>query len=459
MRVRLLLVMVGVVAIVLLVHDVPLARHLERVERDRLTTGLERDAFILAGRAEEALEAGTTGSDPTVRAVVARFNAEEGVRVAITDAGLIGVLGSDGDVEGEDYSNRPEMQTALTGTPDIGERFSRTLGEDLFYVAVPVLSGDEVVGVVRLTAPERVVADRVDNKVRGLTVVAGISLLIAVVAAWLFARSVTRPLEELEGVTQRLASGDLDARANETEGPPEVRALSDSFNSMASRLQRLVDEQRSFAGDASHQLRTPLTALRLRLEQAALSVDDDSAAADSIEEALNETERLRHMIEGLLLLSRAEHSSVAIETLDLAAIARDRAEYWRPLADERSVEIVVDGPSTAPVRAVVGGIEQIIDNLIDNALEASPERSVIRVRIVSTAESVELHVVDAGVGLSAEHRDRAFERFWRAENAAVGGSGLGLAIVQQLAVVADGTAELREAGGGGIDAVVTLRSP
>jgi hypothetical protein len=161
MRTRLLLVLVGVVAIVLLVHDLPLARHLERVERDRLTTGLERDAFILAGRAEEALEAGTAGSDPLIRAIVARFSAEEAVDVAIVDADLVGVIGSDVDVAGEDYSNRPEMQRAqVTGAPDTGERFSQTLGEDLFFVAVPVLSGDEVVGVVRLSAPEQVVADR-----------------------------------------------------------------------------------------------------------------------------------------------------------------------------------------------------------------------------------------------------------------------------------------------------------
>lgn len=459
MRTRLLLVMVGVVAIVLLVHDVPLARHLERVERDRLTTGLERDAFILAGRAEEALEAGTTDSDPVVRAIVARFNAEEGVRVAITDADLIGVLGSDADVEDEDYSNRPEMQQALTGAPDVGERFSRTLGEDLFFVAVPVLSGDQVVGVVRLSAPERVVADRVDGKVRGLTVVAGISLLIAVAVAWIFARSVTRPLDELEATTHRLASGDLGARANADDGPPEVRALADSFNSMTSRLQRLVDQQRSFAGDASHQLRTPLTALRLRLEQASMSVEEGSAAEEPIEEALNETERLRHMIEGLLMLSRAESSSVVIETVDVAEIVRDRAEYWRPLAQERSVSIEVESPISVPARAVPGGVEQIVDNLVDNALEASPEQSVVRIVVRPSDGSVELRVADEGAGLSVDELDRAFERFWRAEHASSGGSGLGLAIVRRLAMVADGSAELRVAPDGGVEAVVTLRSP
>ncbi len=459
MRTRLLLVMVGVVAIVLFVHDVPLARHLERVERDRLTTSLERDAFILAGRAEEALEAGTTGSDPTINAIVARFNAEEGVRVAIVDADLIGVLGSDAAVVGEEYSNRPEMEQALTGAPQTGQRPSRTLGEDLFYVAVPVLSGDEVVGVVRLSAPERVVSERVSAKVRGLSVVAGISLLIAVAVAWIFARSVTRPLDELEKATLRLASGDLGARANNTEGPPEVRGLADSFNSMASRLQRLVDQQRSFAGDASHQLRTPLTALRLRLEQAAMSVDDDDPAVGSIEEALNETERLRRMIEGLLVLSRAENAALTADVVDVAAVARDRAEYWRPLAHERSVSIEVDAPPSLEARAVAGGVEQIIDNLVDNALEVSPEQTPVRIVVESADGSIALHVIDSGPGLTVEQRARAFERFWRSDDAAVGGSGLGLAIVQQLAVASDGSAILHEAPGGGIDAVVTLRSP
>ncbi len=459
MRLRLLLVMVGVVAIVLLVHDLPLARHLERVERDRLTTSLERDAFILAGRAEEALEAGTTSTDPELRAIVARFNAEEQVRVAIVDSDLIGVLGSDADVAGEDYSNRPEMQRALTGAPDTGERPSRTLGEDLFFVAVPVLSGEEVVGVVRLSAPERVVAERVGAKVRGLAIVAGISLLIAVAVAWLFAKSVTRPLDELEVATRRLASGDLDARASTAEGPPEVRGLAESFNAMATRLQRLVDQQRSFAGDASHQLRTPLTALRLRLEHAAMSVDGTSPAAEPIEEALIETERLRRIIEGLLLLSRAENAPVRLDTVDVGEIVRDRAEYWRPLAQERSVRIEVEAATSTPARAVSGGVEQIVDNLVDNALDVSPAGSSLRLVVRAVDGSVELHVVDEGDGLPPEERERAFERFWRAEGAPVGGSGLGLAIVHQLATVGGGSAELREAPGGGIDAVVTLRSP
>lgn len=458
MRNRLLLVMVGVVALVLVVHDVPLARHLERVERDRLTTSLERDAFILAGRAEESLEDGTVAADLTVRAIVARYFAEEQVRVAIIDSDAVGLFGSDGDVVGQDFSNRPEIVQALAGAPDVGERYSRTLGDDLFFVAVPVLSGSDVVGVVRLSAPERVVAERVSDKVRGLFVVAGISLLIAIAVAALFARSVTRPLRRLELATHCLAAGDLSARAATDEGPLEVRGLGDSFNLMAERLQHLVDRQRAFAGTASHQLRTPLTALRLRLEQLAMQVEGDDDLGDSIDEALIETDRLHRMIEGLLALSRAEDAATGPTEVDVAAVARGRIEYWQPLADERGIALVGSIPDTAMALAVDGGVEQMIDNLVDNAFDVSPADSALRIAVEAVGPMVELHVIDAGPGLSEIDRVNAFERFWRAPGAPAGGSGLGLAIVRQLAEVGGGTAELRAAPSGGIDAVVKLRS-
>jgi signal transduction histidine kinase len=456
-RNRLLLVMVGVVALVLAVHDIPLAGHLERVERDRLVTGLERDAFVMAGRSEEALEEGFATGSPVLQSMVDRYNREEDVRVAIIDAEGTGVVGSDANLVGEDFTNRPEIQDALRGAPTTGQRFSVTLGEDLFYVAVPVLSGDSVVGAVRLTAPERVVADRAAGRVRGLLAVALISLLIAVAVAALFARSVTRPLKRLQRATDQLAAGDLDTRADDTAGPPEIRSLAGSFNSMAGRLGQLVERQRAFAGTASHQLRTPLTALRLRLEQLAMQVDEDDLAV-TVEAALYETDRLHRMIEGLLALSRAEDAAVGPVEVDLSGVVRERAEHWAPLAQERSVEIVVDVPDGVTVLAVAGAVEQIVDNLVDNALEVSPADSTLRLQVVPGGHVAELHVIDEGPGLSAVERSLAFDRFWRGDGSAQGGSGLGLAIVHQLAAAGDGSAELRPSPSGGIDAVVQLHT-
>ena len=452
MRRRLLLAMVGVVALVLAVHDVPLAGYLESVERDRLTTKLERDAFIIAGRAEEALEEGTATNDTGVQALVDRYAIEEDVRVVIVDRDANGVAGSDDVAVGEDFSNRQEFATALAdGNPNTGSRYSNTLGEDLFFVAVPVLSGNDVVGAIRLSAPEQMVTERANSRVRGLLGVALISLAIAVFVAWILARGVTRPLRRLESATSDLAQGNLAARAPTDDGPPEIRALAGSFNSMANRMEQLIARQRDFAGTASHQLRTPLTALRLRLEQLATrdGVDDEA-----VEAALAETDRLGRTIEGLLLLSRAEDTAVGSEPVDLAAAAAERAAHWRPLADEREVRLELGGPDATTVLAVPGAVDQILDNLIDNALEVSPPGSTLAIDVHPSRQFTELHVIDEGPGLDDEQRARAFERFWRGDSAAPGGSGLGLAIVRQLATASDGAAELRSAASGGIDAVV-----
>jgi signal transduction histidine kinase len=369
----------------------------------------------------------------------------------------IAVAGSDDTTVGEDFSNRQEIEDVLsTGNPTTGQRFSRTLGEDLFFVAVPVLSGDDVVGAVRLSAPEEVVTDRANSRVRGLLGVALISLAIAVFVAWLVARSVTRPLRRLEAATAELAQGNLRTRASTEDGPSEIRSLAASFNSMASRLQQLVARQRDFAGTASHQLRTPLTALRLRLEQLAIEGDTD---AETVQAALDETDRLHRMIEGLLMLSRAEDAAVGPEQIDLAVIAAGRAEHWRPLAEERGVRLAVSVPETAPAMAVPGAAEQIVDNLVDNALEVSPSGSTLTIEVRRGRHLAELHVIDEGPGLPPEHRAAAFDRFWRGEDASPGGSGLGLAIVHQLAAAGDGAAELRAAPSGGVDAVVMFATP
>ncbi len=460
MRNRLLLVLVGVVALVLAIHDIPLAGHLNRVERDRLVTGLERDAFILAGRAEEALEDGTAADEPALELIVSRYARDEDVRVVIVDSDARGVVGSDPSVLDEDFSNRPEIEDALVlGQPRTGKRFSNTLGEDLFYVSVPVLSGVNRVGAVRISAPERVVSDRAAGRVRGLLAVAGISLLIAVAVAVIFAASVTGPLRRLRRATDQLAAGDLAVRAGSSDGPPEVRSLATSFNSMAGRLEQLVERQRAFAGTASHQLRTPLTALRLRLEQLARQVETEPEARRNVDAALTETDRLHRMIEGLLALTRAEDAAIGPVTVDLGVTVRERAEHWRPLADERGVEVAIDAPTGVEVLAVPGGVEQIIDNLVDNALEVSTSGSRLVISVTPGDRSVELHVIDEGPGMSADDREHALDRFWRGVQAPPGGSGLGLAIVQQLVAAGDGTVELRSSPGGGIDAVATFRSP
>lgn len=460
MRLRLLAVIVGIVGLVLIIHDVPLAGHLERVERDRFVTKLERDAFILAGRSEEALEEGTATDDPTLARLIADYSSLEDVRVVVVDDLGIGVLGSEIErTVGVSFNNRPEIQRALAGVSNSGERASETLGETLFFVAVPVLSGDQVVGAVRFSAPGRVVDERAGARVQQLFVVAGISLAIASAVAWLLSLTITEPLARLRGTTRQLAAGKLDTRADVADGPPEIRALGASFNTMADQIEQLVDRQRSFAGTASHQLRTPLTALRLRLEQLETELADHPRAGDQIEAAIAECDRLHRMVEGLLALSRAEGSQAAPEHVDLSTVVGQRVEQWQALAEEADVDLRLDVGSRRAVQAVPGSVEQIVDNLIDNALDVSPPGSSVRVSVVDGAGDaplVTLHVVDEGPGLDDEERASALGRFWRGSDAKPGGSGLGLAIVRELVEGSGGTVQLDRSPSGGIDAVVSF---
>ena len=342
----------------------------------------------------------------------------------------------------------PRSQARLAGKYPRGVRDSKTLHERLLYVAVPIASGGRVHGAVRITYPFSAVDARILRYWLILGLIGVVVLAGAAVVGLGLARFVTRPLHSLEEAAAAVGEGDLEARAPEREGPPEVRSLAAAFNETVAKLSRLLRSQGEFVADASHELRTPLTALRLRLESLPSSRDRDAA--------LHEADRLRDLVDGLLTLARADAGSEASARVDATALMRERVEAWLPLADEHGVGLVaqLDGP--LPVRAAPGRLAQVLDNLLANALEASPAGGTVTVSARVESPWVELHLCDEGPGLAPEQRKRAFDRFWRAGSGA-GGSGLGLAIVKRLVAADEGEVELAEAAGGGVDAVVRLR--
>ena len=469
MRRRLILAVVGLVALILFVHDVPLRSHLRRVERDRVVTALERDASSLAAKAQRLLAqvdpaSAQTDSGITLVTLVEDYNATSEALVVIVDRnGEVQAATDPTVVAGDSYLNRPEIASALLGNSAVGTRRSETLGQDLVYSAVPVLTTDSVIGAVRLTYPESVVDARVADRLRGLVLLAAISLGLAFFAAFVVATSVVRPLRRLRRQSDLIAGGDLTARAT-VEGPIEVRELATSFNDMAERVEQTLAEQRSFAGDASHQLRTPLTALRLRVEQALSTVAENPGrpageVADDLEAAVSELERLSRLVEQLLALARTEAPG-AVVSVDVDALIDSRVEMWMPLAEERGIDLVVEGEQGHFVEAMPGAIEQIIDNYVDNALDYAPAGTPITINVSKSGSETTLSVVDRGPGMSAAARERAFDRFWRGAESQnrPGGSGLGLSIVAQLAAASGGRVALRENDGGGLVASVTLRS-
>ena len=291
---------------------------------------------------------------------------------------------------------------------------------------------------------------------------AGLAVLVLAAAAAIgavAARRITRPLRELNSMASKFSDGDLTARSPVT-GPAETRTLAHTLNQGAERLDTLVASQRIFVADASHQLRTPLTALRLSLDNIADGVDDEFVRED-VEQATAEVVRMSRLVNGLLVLARAEAKVTAPEPLRLLDIVEERLDVWRPAADERGVHIALRGSADGrpTVLASPGHLDQVLDNVLSNALEVSPDGGTITLGVEAAAEEVTLSVLDEGPGMTDAEKSRAFDRFWRGQGlTGRSGSGLGLSVVRQLLTDDGGTVTLRDAPGGGLWVLITLRA-
>ncbi len=451
---RLLISYLSLAVVVLAMLEVPLGFVNARGERAQLTAKVERDAVTIASLAESTIEGDAPTSNlPAIRALGRRYAADTGARVVITDRQGISVVDSSSSTSRRrDFSTRPEFRAALRGDVATGVRHSSTLGYDLLYVAVPIASGGTVHGAARITYPTSELDRRVRNYWLALAGIAVVVLAAAALIGLSFARWIRRPLAGLEVAAAEAGAGDLSARAPVPDAPPELRRLALEFNDMVARVDGLVSVQKEFVADASHELRTPLTALRLRLENLERHVGDGGRA--SLDAAATEVERLSGLVDALLALARADAGTAPAEAVDLAQVAAARVDAWLPTAGEVRLELEAPGPATArvgPDRAA-----QVIDNLVSNALRHAPRSSVVRVVLARAPGGlVELRVADEGPGMTAEQKARAFDRFWRAGSGS-GGSGLGLAIARRLVELDGGTIELRDAAGGGLEAVVRL---
>jgi signal transduction histidine kinase len=230
-----------------------------------------------------------------------------------------------------------------------------------------------------------------------------------------------------------------------------VRRLAGTFNMMAGRLDALVTGHRAMMADVSHQLRTPLAALRLRLDVLALA--SPPPLADELAGAQGEVARLSRLVDGLLAVARAENVTSAPVPVPVDAVIRDRVAAWLPAAEEKPamLEARADGSLTA--RLGEGHLEQILDNLLANALEAVPAGGRVKVSGCQAGGLVRVTVIDDGPGMSVAERRAALHRY---ASATPGGTGLGLAIVHRLVTSDGGTVDLTDTPGGGLTVKLEL---
>jgi signal transduction histidine kinase len=321
-------------------------------------------------------------------------------------------------------------------------------------IAVQIVWGDgslsgTPIGTVVLERPTTGLDHQIASLWLYLIGLGGAAMAAAVLIAIYFARWVGGPLARLDTAARKIADGDLSVRARTRSGPPEVRRMAATFNMMAGRLEALVHGHRAMLADASHQLRTPLTALRLRLDL--LAVDSSPATAAELAGAQEEIARLSRLVDGLLATARAESATEQLAQIDVAAVVRERVDAWQPVGDGHGVKLLAEhaaSPAGPVVALGAGHLEQILDNLIDNAIEAiGGAGGTVSVAVARSEAGVTLTVADDGPGMTPHEKSRAFLRF---STGSQNGTGLGLAIVHRLVTANGGTIRLADTAGGGL---------
>jgi two-component system, OmpR family, sensor histidine kinase BaeS len=273
--------------------------------------------------------------------------------------------------------------------------------------------------------------DSVTRVVIAATVVA---VLASVGLAIVLARMLVKPLAEIGRAARRIADGDYAARVPR-EGPEELKSLADSFNQMASALERQEEMRRDFIANAAHELRTPLTNLQGYLEALRDGViTADRATYESLHEEADRLVRLSRSLDALAE-GDAGTSSPRLVELDLGSAIRSAIDLAAPSAERAGLRVETDVPAALPARADPDRLAQVLANLLSNAVHHTPAGGLISVRAERRPGDVLVSVANTGDGIPAEDLDRVFERFYRVEKSrdrARGGAGIGLAIVKQL---------------------------
>jgi signal transduction histidine kinase len=429
LRLRLLFAFGYVLVFAIIALEVPLTLNFSRRVDSEIKAEASSGAQAVAAAASGRL------TDPPALAALARQQATRlGGRVIVVDARGRVLVDSGGTAPGTPYASRPEIAQALRGTPAQGTRHSDSLNADLLYTAVPIVDAGRATGAVRLTQSVKAVHHEVRRDVLALLALGAAVLALGLGLAWAIAGSLSRPLRGLARTARRIAAGDLEARATPT-GSSEQVEVANAFNDMTERLVRALDAQRDFVANASHQLRTPLTGLRLRLESASLKAEDPDLRRDLVA-GERETERLAKLLSNLLRLAQDGQQPPAATSIALASVAERAADRWRDQAELDGHTIELAGEDAPQVRASTGDVDTIMDNLVENALNYTAAESAIRIEWGLDDRGAFVAVLDRGAGLDDDEAQRVFDRFYRgsaSRGGGVPGTGLGLAIVDALA--------------------------
>lgn len=422
MRRRILASLVGLTALAVIVFGVPLAYAARRLYHDEEVQRIQREAAEAAQHVPDTFAAG----DPV------ELPSEDRLAFTLYDA------------TGRRVTGRGPVAADATVRAALHGNVADASVSGSLVAAVPVPRREHVVGAVRAAAPSSIVTDRSRRAWLAMAALgAGAVGISALIGLWQ-SRRLTRPVDRLARSATQLGHGDFSVRT-QPAGIPELDAVADALDSTATRLDTMLARERSFSADASHQLRTPLAALRMQLEMARLDPTVDRATL--IDESLAEVDRLESTIDDLLALARDTHEGRAPLPVDAVVEELDQAWHGSLAAGGRPLRTTVD-PGTPTVHASSAAVRQVLDVLVDNAATHGSGTVTLRARAAGTGLAIE--VSDEGAGIQGDNPERVFQRRRRDDQR----HGIGLALARSLAEAEGGRLVLERAAPEPVFAIV-----
>ncbi|MDX2591874.1 MULTISPECIES: HAMP domain-containing sensor histidine kinase [Streptomyces] len=444
MRTRLLPLLIVLMAAVLLALGVPLAVSVAAGEQQRVVVDRIDDTARFAALAQYVTDApsGSRRTAPderqeTLRRELDSYYGVYGIRAGVFYRNGSAMANAPGDwLVPQTGEVREAFGEALLSRRSHDPRQVWPWQRSRLIVASPVIRDGDVVAVVVTDSPTGQMRSRI---LRGwLLIGAGeiAAMLLAVGAALRLTGWVLRPVRILDATTHDIATGRLKSRVAVGGGPPELRRLARSFNEMADNVEDVLEQQRAFVADASHQLRNPLSALLLRIELLALELPEGNEEIASVR---TEGKRLAQVLDDLLDLALAEHTEADLAVTDIGALTEERVAAWSPAAAAKDVRLAGDCPPTTGWADPIT-LSSALDAVIDNAVKFTPEGGTVDVAVSSDGAATTVVVTDTGPGLTDDELARVGDRFWRSgRHQNVKGSGLGLSITRTLLAAGGGS--------------------
>ena len=293
-----------------------------------------------------------------------------------------------------------------------------------------------------------------------LFAVGGVILLVGIAGGWWLVSRAIKPISSISATAVKISAGDLSQRINVAEADSELGQLAAVLNSTFARLETAFAQQKQFASDAAHELRTPVSVILTQTQTALNRERDATSYKQTVEACQRAAQRMRKLIESLLALARFDAGQEVLNRLpfDFSKAIADCAELVQPLADERGVKIFFE----AKPLEIIGDSErlaQVVTNLLTNAIQYNQPDGEVRVKLATESDLAVLTIADTGQGIAAENLPRVFGRFFRADAArtGAGNAGLGLSICKAIVEAHGGTIEA--ASEQNVGTIFTVRLP